>query len=112
MYWFGLLTQKVSDGLERLLLAHDKANFLFRVVSHELRVANASLLPLLLTPSKDLGSDFHQAHQVLFTRGCSYLCQVYLSKTTKVRASPQGMFWNPVIKDVQQRKLQSENARV
>ena len=61
-----LLTQKVRDGLEGLLLAHNKANFLFCVVSHELGVANAAFLPLFIAPSEELGSDFHQAHQVLF----------------------------------------------
>ena len=63
--WLSLLTQKVSNGLESLLLAHDEANALLCTISHELGVADATLLPLLIAPSEKLDSDLHDALQVL-----------------------------------------------
>ena len=63
--WLSLLTQEVSDGLESLLLAHDEANALLCTISHELGVANATFLPLLIAPSEKLDSDLHDALQVL-----------------------------------------------
>ena len=63
-----LLTQEVSDGLESLLLTHDEANALLCTISHELSVANSSLLPLLIAPSEKLDSNLHDALQVLLAR--------------------------------------------
>ena len=47
-----LLTDKVSDGLQRLLLAHDEANGLLLTVPHELGIADAALFPLLVPPAE------------------------------------------------------------
>ena len=60
-----LLTQEVSDGLKSFLLAHDEANALLCAISHELGVADAALLPLLIAPSEKLDSNLHDALQVL-----------------------------------------------
>ena len=62
-----LLTDKVSDGLERLLLAHDEANRLLLTVTHELGIADTALFPLLIPPAEQLGSDLHEALEILLT---------------------------------------------
>ena len=62
-----VLTDKVSDGLERLLLAHDEANRLLSTVTHELGIANTTLLPLLVPPTEQLGSNLHDALEILLT---------------------------------------------
>ena len=46
----------VGDWLESLLLSHAETNVLLVLVSHELSVANASLLPLIVVESVNLGS--------------------------------------------------------
>ena len=61
------LTDEVCDGLESLLLTHDEANLLLFAVTHELGVANTTLLPLLVSPAEKLGSDLHDALEVLLT---------------------------------------------
>lgn len=62
-----VLTNEVADGFESLLLSHDEANFLLSTVSHKLGVANATLLPLFISPSEKLGSNLHKALQILFS---------------------------------------------
>ena len=66
--WLSLLTQEVSDWFKSLLLAHDEANALLCTISHELGVADATLLPLLIAPSEKLDSNLHDALQVLLAR--------------------------------------------
>ena len=61
---FARLTNKVSDGLEGLLLAHDEADALGFAVAHELAVADAALLPLLAEAVK-LNSHLKDALETL-----------------------------------------------
>lgn len=61
------LTNEVGDWFESLLLSHDEADALLSTISHKLGVANATLFPLLISPSEKLGSNLHQALQILFS---------------------------------------------
>ena len=67
-----VLTNEVGYGFQSLLLSHDKADLLLLAVSHQLSVANSALFPLLVSPSEKLGSDLHQALQILFSRRSCY----------------------------------------
>ena len=46
-------------------MSHNESNLLLLSVSHELGVADAPFFPLLVTPSEQLGSDLHEALEVL-----------------------------------------------
>ena len=67
--FYSRLTNEVSDRLERLFLSHHESHMLLTAVSHQLRVADATLLPLLISPSEKLGSNLHETLKVLLTRG-------------------------------------------
>ena len=56
-----LLTDEVGDWLEGLFLPHDEPNLLRFLVSHQLGVASASLLPLFISESVQLRSHFENA---------------------------------------------------
>ena len=58
------LTNKVANGLEGLLLAHDEADALGIAVAHELAVSNATLFPLLAEAVK-LNSHLEDAFKTL-----------------------------------------------
>ena len=67
-----VLTDKVANGLQSLLLTHDESNALLLAVSHELAVSYTSLFPLHafsgeLGPSEKLDTHFHDALEVLFS---------------------------------------------
>jgi hypothetical protein len=61
------LTDEVGYGLESLFLTHHEAGTLLFTVAHQLRVADATLLPLFVPPSEELNSDLHEALQVLLS---------------------------------------------
>ena len=76
--WCFALTDEVCDRLESLLLAHDEADLLLGAVTHQLGVADAALLPLLVAPAEKLGPDLHDALEVLFSALCRYRWDVHL----------------------------------
>ena len=61
------LTKEVCYRLQGLFLAHDKLAAFLSTISHDLRVADSTLLPLLVAPSEKLSSDFHEALEVFFS---------------------------------------------
>ena len=72
------LTNEVCDRFERLFLSHNESNLLLLSVSHELGVADAPFFPLLVTPSEQLGSDLHEALEVLLPGRQRHLGQIDL----------------------------------
>jgi len=64
---FKILTIEVSDGLESLLLSHDKSDSLLFTITHELAIADSALFPLFVPPSKKLDSELHEALEVLLS---------------------------------------------
>ena len=81
------LTDEVCDGLESLLLTHDEANLLLFAVTHELGVADAALLPLLVAPAEKLGPDLHDALEVLLSALSCYRRDVNLCQTKTVEST-------------------------
>ena len=59
-----LLTDKVGDWLERLLLTHDEPDAFGLLVAHKLAIAYASLLPLFLTQSVELDTQLEDALKI------------------------------------------------
>ena len=67
-----LLTQKVSHGLESLLLSEEEANLAGGSVSLQFQETDTTFLPLglavhALSVSVELASDFHDALKVFFS---------------------------------------------
>ena len=75
------LTDEVSDRFERLFLSHNESNLLLLSVSHQFGISNAPFLPLLVSPSEQLGADLHEALEVLLSRRQRHLRQIHLQKT-------------------------------
>ena len=61
-----LLTHKVSDRLLGFLLPHQERNPFVLFVSKELCVADATLLPLVITESVQFDSEFQDTLKSLF----------------------------------------------
>mmetsp|Transcript_117926 Transcript_117926/g.164266 ORF Transcript_117926/g.164266 Transcript_117926/m.164266 type:complete len:202 (-) Transcript_117926:20-625(-) len=62
-----LRQQEVTNGLESLLLSHDKSNFLLSLVTEKFAVANTSLFPLVISESEELASHLEDAFLGLLT---------------------------------------------
>ena len=60
-----LLTDEVSHGLQRLLLAHQHPNPLLLAIAHKFRVAHAALFPLVVSEPVKFYPHFKDALQIL-----------------------------------------------
>ena len=81
-----LLTQEVSNGLQGLLLAHDEADLLLSLVSEKLAVANATLLPLVVSESEELASHLEDGLFLLLTSLGLNLLELNLYKKGSINA--------------------------
>jgi len=59
--------QEVANGLESLLLSHDKSDLLLSLVTEKFAVADASLLPLVVSESEELASHLEDGFFGLLT---------------------------------------------
>ena len=76
------LTNKISDRLQRLLLAHQHSDSLLLTVAHKFRVANTAFLPLIVSEPVKFYPHFKYALQTLGTGFDLNLGNINLNKVS------------------------------